>query len=414
MESEPECGEHHSTKVTRSSRNGRKRTRRAISDTNRRTNVASLPENCANLIDLAKPDPDDRAAMDTALETILSPGSILTFVYALASLAVWFVVVRRLSAGEEAISFHGERLSNPNKYVAFGTMGLAFVLLGVSMSPAPDLLDELKKEAASQVESSEQTTSKTEEAARVDEEDTPRTSPSAAAADEAPSAPDNLTDTSAAETSESDTPDSEPASVDDQADATNNTVEDPFVRLERLLTLDVIGRLILFLGIGGVVAATTLTWDGWGIRLDHIPQQITIGLAAAIAAILPTVLIGLLMQGVGEEQQAIRWLRESESPRLWKIMFASAVFAAPLLEELVFRIVIQGWLTSFIRPEPAITWTAMLFAAVHGWPAMVGLMPFALIIGYVYYQTRSLLTVVVMHMTFNASMLILLAAELSS
>lgn len=353
--------------------------------------------------------------METALEIILSPGSILTFVYALASLAIWVVVIRRLSAGEEAISFHGERTSHPHKFVAFGTMGLAFVMLSYSMGPETDLLKEIEKEIAREVESLEEAALKTDEAERAETNDTSATSPpitedqAAVTSDFSAKAPDTATSDADPAT------ENEPASVDETETAANETPEDkdPFVRLERLLTLDVIGRLILFLGIGGIVAATTLTWDGWGIRLDHIPQQITTGLAAAFAAILPTVLVGLLMQGAGEEQQAIRWLRESESPRLWIIMFASATVAAPLLEELIFRSVIQGWLTSFIRPEPAITWTAMLFAAVHGWPAMVGLMPFALIIGYVYYQTRSLLTVVIMHMTFNASMLILLAAELA-
>lgn len=185
----------------------------------------------------------------------------------------------------------------------------------------------------------------------------------------------------------------------------------PAVDTEQLGPLSVLTEL----SVAGVawllVIFTTPTRDGWGYRNDSIVGQVAIGVAAAAAALMPTFIIGLAAEGLGEEQEVVQLLRETASPRVWIALAISAVIGAPLIEEAMFRIVIQGFLTSRLRAEPAIAWTAMLFAGVHGWPAMVGLMPFALIIGYVYYQTRSAVAVVVMHMTFNASMLAVVALQ---
>jgi membrane protease YdiL (CAAX protease family) len=80
----------------------------------------------------------------------------------------------------------------------------------------------------------------------------------------------------------------------------------------------------------------------------------------------------------------------------------AAVVLAPLAEELMFRVVIQGWLESREKPAAAITTTALLFSVIHGLPDAIGLFPLALILGYVYRRTHSYLAVVVLHGLFNA------------
>ena len=52
--------------------------------------------------------------------------------------------------------------------------------------------------------------------------------------------------------------------------------------------------------------------------------------------------------------------------------------------------------------------TAIIFAMLHGWPDAVPLMPLALVLGAVFEKTRSYLSVVVLHVLFNATNIVLL------
>jgi membrane protease YdiL (CAAX protease family) len=49
----------------------------------------------------------------------------------------------------------------------------------------------------------------------------------------------------------------------------------------------------------------------------------------------------------------------------------------------------------------------VIFAAVHRLPDAIPLLPLALVLGYVYQQRRSFLSIVLLHMLFNAANLIL-------
>ena len=85
----------------------------------------------------------------------------------------------------------------------------------------------------------------------------------------------------------------------------------------------------------------------------------------------------------------------------------AAIVLAPLVEELVFRVVLQTALIDWIGPGQAVCGVALLFAAIHGWPDMLPLIPLALILGTHYALRRSYVTVVLIHMLFNASNLLL-------
>jgi membrane protease YdiL (CAAX protease family) len=80
---------------------------------------------------------------------------------------------------------------------------------------------------------------------------------------------------------------------------------------------------------------------------------------------------------------------------------------APLVEELIYRVVLQTWLQKIAPPREALIAVAIIFAAVHRLPDALPLLPLALILGYVYQQRRSFLTIVLIHMLFNAVNLIL-------
>jgi membrane protease YdiL (CAAX protease family) len=86
-------------------------------------------------------------------------------------------------------------------------------------------------------------------------------------------------------------------------------------------------------------------------------------------------------------------------------LYASAVIAAPLAEELMFRFCLQGLLTRVIKPVFAVVVTALIFSAVHGWPDALPLIPLALILGFHMHYTGEYLTVVLTHALFNGFML---------
>lgn len=88
----------------------------------------------------------------------------------------------------------------------------------------------------------------------------------------------------------------------------------------------------------------------------------------------------------------------------------SVVVLAPLAEELMFRVVLQGWLEQHLPAWGAIMIAATVFAAVHtspGRPDSIPLLPLALILGVVYNRRHSLPAVMLLHALFNGTMLAL-------
>ena len=83
----------------------------------------------------------------------------------------------------------------------------------------------------------------------------------------------------------------------------------------------------------------------------------------------------------------------------------STVILAPIMEELLFRGAMQGYLLrKWKNPVWAILIASFLFGAVHGNPAQI---PFAFCIGlglgWVYYKTRNLLACIFMHLVNNGT-----------
>lgn len=81
----------------------------------------------------------------------------------------------------------------------------------------------------------------------------------------------------------------------------------------------------------------------------------------------------------------------------------TAVIAAPVLEEMLFRGVIQGGASREYRPMKAILISAAVFGVVHFVPQQVVNAFFCgIIMGYVYYRTGSLVPVIAIHLLNNA------------
>ncbi len=100
-------------------------------------------------------------------------------------------------------------------------------------------------------------------------------------------------------------------------------------------------------------------------------------------------------------------LQRTDSDGAVIVITIAAVVAAPLTEELIFRIVFQGLLESLVPPPVAILIPAVAFSIMHGKYDAIPLFPLALALGIVYHIRRSYVAVVTIHALFNATFLAL-------
>lgn len=170
--------------------------------------------------------------------------------------------------------------------------------------------------------------------------------------------------------------------------------------------------------------------------IRRVTTEIGQGLGAFIVLAGPVLgLQELLAHSFPTKHPLVELLRVS--PRLDVLGAAafSAIVVAPLVEELQFRVLIQGWLMRVADAgEPAQHWfhpatvtehvgppriwpvvvSATLFALAH-WshgPDPIPLFLFALGLGELYRRSRRLLPVVVAHLALNAWSMMLLTAEI--
>lgn len=80
------------------------------------------------------------------------------------------------------------------------------------------------------------------------------------------------------------------------------------------------------------------------------------------------------------------------------------VFGAALLEEFLFRYILQNLLLRIIGPALAIITTAVLFGSGHGYQGEIGIVGATisgLLWGWIYYRTNDLTYPLLLHMLFN-------------
>lgn len=187
--------------------------------------------------------------------------------------------------------------------------------------------------------------------------------------------------------------------------------------------------------------------------------DLPLGLLAFVAAFAPVFAIqALATQLIPYEHPIQDLLTRIASPRMLLLCVVSAVFAAPLAEEFLFRVLLQGWMESIVlrgrgEPEPAvpsppaatvvdavtaasiassnpyqspapashpiepirtgvhprlmvapIVFSSLAFALVHfsNGPAPIPLFVLALVLGYLYQKTHRIWPSVVVHACLNA------------
>lgn len=167
------------------------------------------------------------------------------------------------------------------------------------------------------------------------------------------------------------------------------------------------------------IVSSRRPWSLFGLRTSHFRDQLAVGVEGFFAAVLPmTISMFLTLPFRGKENQnpLLTSLADSSNLTTIFLIFVLAAISAPLLEEMLFRVILQGWLARIFPAPIAITIVAVLFSMVHGWRDGIALLPLALILGYVFHRRHSYVAVVVIHSLFNATIVVLqlLKPELSS
>ncbi|MCA8991473.1 MAG: CPBP family intramembrane metalloprotease [Planctomycetaceae bacterium] len=152
-----------------------------------------------------------------------------------------------------------------------------------------------------------------------------------------------------------------------------------------------------------------------GFRRENLLQQLNSGSLGFIASLAPTALFLLLTIPWRSEETVhplLQFIKEHGSFGVVARATVIACVLAPLTEELIFRVTLQGWLSRFAPPQVAIPVVAVVFAGVHGFPDAVALIPLALLLGYIYHRTRSYVAVVTVHALFNGLNVLMMLAGL--
>lgn len=193
----------------------------------------------------------------------------------------------------------------------------------------------------------------------------------------------------------------------------------------------------------------------WLLGLAAVRRDVVIG-TVAFVAVAPVVfgIHWLLLQFVESKHPVLELLKANPAPRFFVLSVISAVLVAPVVEEFMFRVLLQGWIERFATfpleplrivlggrggvgaPSPAplqngngkrlteresrdpdggsesfdrfgffpILASSALFALMHlsHGPTPVPLFVFAVVLGYVYARTRRILPCIVTHALLNA------------
>ncbi|OIN57944.1 CPBP family intramembrane glutamic endopeptidase [Arsenicibacter rosenii] len=165
-----------------------------------------------------------------------------------------------------------------------------------------------------------------------------------------------------------------------------------------LPVLDMIGQTLAY-----VLAFGLTIWYAFGKRGSR-----TLSFATVPAIVYPVAAIGMIALGLLAEplvstipmpEKLNELLRELFN----KDMVITAVIAAPILEEVLFRGIIEDGFLKQYSPAKSIIWSAVIFGVIHMIPAQaLNACLLGLAFGWLYYRTRSLWLCMFLHFVNNS------------
>jgi membrane protease YdiL (CAAX protease family) len=161
--------------------------------------------------------------------------------------------------------------------------------------------------------------------------------------------------------------------------------------------------------VSGVLVALVAAWAGPYGRLGFVraaPHHFVNAVAAAAAAVvLAHLWLLVLREAFPDLEDPLRPLRERLGVPV--VLFVVAV-APAVLEEIVFRGLLQGRLQALLGARVGLVTTAFAFAACHGNPAVLPLhVVIGLYLGWLRQRSGSLLPGMLMHFAYNGAIVVL-------
>lgn len=143
-----------------------------------------------------------------------------------------------------------------------------------------------------------------------------------------------------------------------------------------------------------------------GLSPVGVPLRLAYGVTQAMfwgpLALLCSAVMRALMppESIHEAQN---FFAVQQTPFDWLLLITCVSVLAPLMEELLFRGLIQGWLSRRVGAWGAIFASALLFGFAHStWPDPIALTLLGIGLGLTYQKTRSLYSCIAFHAVFNA------------
>lgn len=177
------------------------------------------------------------------------------------------------------------------------------------------------------------------------------------------------------------------------------------LRLNFLLQLGMLGIFWMAALAGVPDGPQALGLAGRGLRRPWHGALVTV--TAAWLPVFGTLLLTYKLRSAERQHAVLRMLQEQPSWEAYSWAILSAVVMAPLVEELLFRVILQSWLTARLGRTSGWIIASVLFALVHGFPDSIAILPLALVLGAAWLIGRRYWTIVIAHALFNAVMLIL-------
>jgi membrane protease YdiL (CAAX protease family) len=148
------------------------------------------------------------------------------------------------------------------------------------------------------------------------------------------------------------------------------------------------------------------SFSAYGIDAYDWRAEMRYGCLAFLAAVPPVLCVLALVapyRTPDTQHPFLKLVSGGPADRTLVEVAIAAVVTAPLVEELIFRVVFQGLLQSVLRPWLAILIPAAVFAGVHQGLDRLPLLPLAIVLGVLHYYRRSYVAVVTTHALFNAA-----------
>ncbi len=198
------------------------------------------------------------------------------------------------------------------------------------------------------------------------------------------------------------------------------TGTEPTINSPAALGAVLVSRIVwLLLAIGYLVKRTGAYADDMGFDLRRWRYDLRVAGLTFLAAIVPvygTQLVLTELFGYTSEHALVQLSKAEPNTGVLLLVSLAAVLVAPLVEEFMVRVVLQGWLEKKQREHrqrrgdlsesPAgfgpIVVSAAIFAALHGWPDAVALFVLSLFLGYAYQRTHRIVAPLAIHMLVNS------------